>query len=172
MAWSSQCCDRALWCTQPLPPQVKFWVPSSPIDFSDFLGNHSHNAHHNLLALSWWEVGMLKAHPPFPWAVKSKSGQHVPSFSSSGSGLAWTTTETQCVLHCIEQPVQLAALHLFWGFFSDFETPRSKECALKSAHFGSTAPKKWKKLELLLFWNCHDSVTSTDFFLTSSSCSD
>lgn len=44
-------CDRALWCTQPLPPQVRLWVPSSPIDFRDFSGSLSHNAHRNLLAL-------------------------------------------------------------------------------------------------------------------------
>lgn len=67
-----------------------------------------------------------------PIAMECKSRQRVPSnLSRSGSGLAWTATKTQSARHIIEQPMQLAALHLFWGFFSDFETPRSRKCALK-----------------------------------------
>lgn len=147
---------QSLVHSQPLPPRVKLWLPSSSIDFRDFPGSHSHNAHHNLLALSWWKVGTLKEGPPFPWAVECKSGQQVPSsFSSSGSGLAWTSTETQCALHCIEQPMQLAALHFFGGFFLTLKHQEVKNVLwsqhiLEALHLRSE--KIWIVLMLKLSW--------------------
>lgn len=77
-----------LWQSQPLPPEMKFWVPSSPTNFRDFLGSLSYNAHCNLLALSWWKVGILKVCPPFPWLWNASPGSVCPA-ASGGQGQVW-----------------------------------------------------------------------------------
>lgn len=57
-------------------------------------------------------------------------------------GLCSYRTSACSSLHGAANPISSFTLVL--EIFSDFETPRSKECALKQAHFGGTAPSEKK----------------------------
>lgn len=143
-------CDRALWCTQSLPPQVRFWVSSSPIDLRDFLGSLSHCILQSACPLDerlgYWRHVLLSM----------GCGMQVQpsSFSRSGSGLAWTATETQCALHCIEQPMQLVALPFFLTLkHQEVKNVLWSKHVLEALHLKSA--KTWIGLMLKLSWQCY-----------------
>lgn len=158
MAWDGLEVSEPCGVPSPFPHRQNFGFPQVPLISEISLAPFPTMLITSCLSFPDERLGYWRCMSSFPMGCGMQVRQCVLShFSRSRSGLACAATEPQHALHCMEQPIQLAALHLFWRFFLTLKHQEVKNVLwskhiLEALHLVKRSEKTWIALMLKLSW--------------------